>query len=687
MRKLLTLISHILFIAISLLLVNIFVFKTVSYDSFRGTKEYEVETGTLKSDFKQSSGFDTVMGQYLSDIISYGSILNYQDSESFKLSVSGNSLSNMPKDTYNSYSDAYEYADYLNSENTNIRYFIIQNEGKGQLLYTNLETKENEVSALYDTLLISCDKYLYSDAGEHLYETNTEIEESTVYYLFNKCDYPFYDDTKIMVGVIKDPLIYTDSVKFLNNWFNYYNDYFFIRIIGLIIFGFAYICILIYLCSKKDEHINVTDYIPSEIRILLLILLGIGINLCIKNYDIIKEFLIAKTRTDILQSAIIVAVPAFIASIFINVLLVGMINRINHKMIIKTSLIGKLLKKIYILSGDVYENAHDISKAYVPYLIFALINVAVTYLAVKFDILYILLGIFIIDIGFGYVKYRSVKENHSIYDVIINICNGDIKAKVDEESVHGDNKKLAKAVNQIGDSVDKAVSKSMKDEKTKADLITNVSHDLKTPLTSIINYVDLLKKEDISNENALNYINILEEKSYRLKALTDDLVEASKISSGNITLEMIKLNLKEFTSQFLAEIVDRMEERNLEVIASAPTEDIFINADSKSIYRVFENLFTNIYKYALPNTRVYLDIAKMDKYARIQIKNISASPLNIEPEELTDRFVRGDSSRTSEGSGLGLSIAKSLTEKMDGMFTIELDGDLFKVNILLKLAE
>ena len=224
----------------------------------------------------------------------------------------------------------------------------------------------------------------------------------------------------------------------------------------------------------------------------------------------------------------------------------------------------------------------------------------------------------------------------------------------------------------------------------KADLITNVSHDIKTPLTSIINYVDLIKREKVDNQKVQNYIRVLDEKSQRLKQLTDDLVEASKITSGNISLTFERINLTELMNQTIGEFSEKFEEKNLTTIMNVNAANVMIEADSRRIWRVMENLFNNIYKYALPGTRVYVSIdsiAKGTERIAISIKNISASPLNCNPEELTERFIRGDVSRTTEGSGLGLSIAKNLTIAQKGTFEIQLDGDLFKILMTFPLAK
>ena len=215
----------------------------------------------------------------------------------------------------------------------------------------------------------------------------------------------------------------------------------------------------------------------------------------------------------------------------------------------------------------------------------------------------------------------------------------------------------------------------------KTELITNVSHDIKTPLTSIINYVDLLKKEDIQNEKAKEYLDILEQKSQRLKRLTEDLIEASKASSGNIKLDMKKINVNELIKQISGEFEDKFKNKNLDLNIEMPKEDVFILADSRYLYRVMENMYTNIEKYAMENSRVYVDLLEENKKVKIEIKNISKEKLNISANELMERFVRGESSRNTEGSGLGLSIAQSLTKLQKGEFGIYLDGDLFKVII------
>lgn len=236
---------------------------------------------------------------------------------------------------------------------------------------------------------------------------------------------------------------------------------------------------------------------------------------------------------------------------------------------------------------------------------------------------------------------------------------------------------LIDTINQIGEVLEKAVEESVKSERMKTELIANVSHDIKTPLTSVINYIDLLKRQDLQDETTQKYVAVLERKSLRLKTLIDDLVEASKASSGVMELDIHTLNFNELIRQTNAEFEDRYEEKHLELVSDIPEEALYFKGDGRRVFRILENLYNNTAKYAMENTRVYVALECVGSKVFFSMKNISFSKLNITPEELTERFVRGDRSRTTEGSGLGLSIAKSLTELMEGEFEIELDGDLF----------
>jgi len=286
-----------------------------------------------------------------------------------------------------------------------------------------------------------------------------------------------------------------------------------------------------------------------------------------------------------------------------------------------------------------------------------------------------------LGIGTFAFLFQRMKQFETIQKALKAIYEGNNNIELDSDELTGVLKQLGIYIEDIAGGLSNAIQASLKNERQKTDLITNVSHDIKTPLTSIINYVDLLKKEEMPNEKAKEYLEILDSKSQRLKKLTEDLVEASKASSGNIKLKMEKINVNEIVKQVSGEFEDRFKARNLEEVMTLPEENIFIQADGRYLYRVLENLYSNASKYALENTRIYLDVIPKQTSIIIQMKNISKEKLNITTDELMERFVRGDSSRNTEGSGLGLSIASSLTDLQGGKFHIYLDGDLFKVTL------
>lgn len=280
-----------------------------------------------------------------------------------------------------------------------------------------------------------------------------------------------------------------------------------------------------------------------------------------------------------------------------------------------------------------------------------------------------------------FLLIREGIQRQKLLEGVKSLADGEQTMPVEAEGLFPGNRQMAEAVNNLGDGLRNALQEQMKSERMKAALITNVSHDLKTPLTSIINYVDLMKRERIDSPKAQEYLQVLDQKSQRLKQLTEDLVEASRASSGNVILDMQKIDLKELLMQTSGEFEERFDARGLKLIADYPYDPVYVEADGRRLWRVIENLYRNVEKYAMPYTRVYLDLAEEEEQAVFSMKNISEQPLNITAEELTERFTRGDESRSTEGSGLGLSIAKDLTQLQKGTFTIYLDGDLFKVTV------
>ena len=262
-----------------------------------------------------------------------------------------------------------------------------------------------------------------------------------------------------------------------------------------------------------------------------------------------------------------------------------------------------------------------------------------------------------------------------------HLATGDFTHKVDTSGMFLDIKAHGENLNRIGEGISRAVNQQMKSERMKTELITNVSHDIKTPLTSIVNYVDLLKKEEISPAKAREYVEVLDRQSARMKKLIEDLVEVSKASTGNVAVTLEKTNLGVLLSQAVGEYEQKLRDKNLELIMNLGDQPRFINADGTLLWRVFDNLLGNICKYAMEGTRVYLTLETAGKNLRVSFKNVSKYALNITSDELMERFVRGDRSRNTEGSGLGLSIAQSLTALQNGTLTIVVDGDLFKAQV------
>lgn len=265
------------------------------------------------------------------------------------------------------------------------------------------------------------------------------------------------------------------------------------------------------------------------------------------------------------------------------------------------------------------------------------------------------------------------------------MAEGDAGYHVDTRFLFLDLKKHGQNLNSISEGISRAVDERLKSERFKTELITNVSHDIKTPLTSIINYVDLIKKEKIENETLKEYIDVLDRQSTRLKKLTEDLVEASKASTGNIEINWARTEIGVLLAQTVGEYEEKLKDIGIELILKKPEEEVFVMADGRLLWRVFDNLMNNICKYAQPSTRAYINLDIKDRQAVITFRNISKYPLNISSDELLERFVRGDSSRNTEGSGLGLSIAKSLTELQHGKLDLYVDGDLFKIVVSFEI--
>ena len=452
-------------------------------------------------------------------------------------------------------------------------------------------------------------------------------------------------------------------------------------IYAIIVSTIALIIIAIYLIwsiGHKEGEVGITlnsiDKIPYEILVFVcLMILSIALAVVVNMGGTINYVILL---VGFLGYLVCYAMCAVIG--------VTTIKRIKAKKFIKSFLIYKIGKfcfdKIQGWLRTINQKATENKRIFWYYLLFIIISIMLA------SLFYTGIAIILL-IGFWIWAYYQIKkyilEQEKIKNALKDIYEGKSNdVHLNESELKGALKEMAIYVNDIASGFSNAINESLKSERLKTELITNVSHDIKTPLTSIINYVDLLKKENIQNEKVKEYIDILDKKSQRLKKLTEDLVEASKVSSGNVKLNLENINIKELFNQTIGEFKDRFEEKNLIIETTIPNDNIKINADSRYLYRIIENLFSNITKYALEGSRVYIDIIEKEKIVDISIKNISKDKLNISSDELMQRFVRGDKSRYTEGSGLGLSIAKSLTELQGGTFDIIIDGDLFKVHII-----
>lgn len=447
--------------------------------------------------------------------------------------------------------------------------------------------------------------------------------------------------------------------------------------------GFAMLVILAWLTivagrSNREEGIvlNWVDKMKTEIFILLSVAVMV---ICIYgeislSYSLLNGVWFSGdgfNGTSVLIFAGIVAVSVCMTGL---TFWLGMVRRIKAKTLWKNSILCLIIK--YVRIG--IRHLGEVWKAAILFGVLVVVHWIAIAMWEPGIWLFVMLAA---EAGAFFCLMRRAIGRARIIKGVKAIADGQVDYQIPLNGLKGGQLEAAVSINKIGDGLDRAVEESVKNERLKTDLITNVSHDIKTPLTSIINYVDLLKREDFEDPKIRNYLQVLEEKAYRLKTLTEDVVEASKVSSGNISLEMMNLNLVELVNQTSAEFEEKFEARNLKMIMNLPTEPATIYADGRRMWRVLANVFNNAAKYAMEGSRVYVDLVQTGEEVQLTIKNVSEQSLNISADELTERFIRGDVSRSTEGSGLGLSIAQNLTKLQGGKFELYLDGDLFKVLI------
>ena len=438
--------------------------------------------------------------------------------------------------------------------------------------------------------------------------------------------------------------------------------------------------------KPKDEEIHLNGFDRWYTEIAAGAVIGIWLA-----GTIISGTLIANSSLGYSHAVVTVIVTCLICGTYTMAwFLIGylsLVRRIKAGTLWKNSLIRKVLKWIGKCSGKLADFARAFSRNTAEKIKVLLVGGA--FLFLQFLIIgcvfsgagVFLLALMAVDVAVMIFAIRKADGLDLIMDGLKKISDGELQYKIKTDTLTGKQKVMAEYINNIGGGLDAAVENSLKKERMQTELITNVSHDLKTPLTSIINYVDLMKRENPTDPKIQEYLRILDEKSQRLKVLTEDVVEASKASTGNIKLEMNDIDFVEMVQQVIGEFEEKFQEKNLTMMVHFTDEPSIIYADGQRMWRVLENVFGNVVKYAMEGTRVYAEISNRNKKVTFSLKNISAQPLNISADELTERFIRGDVARNTEGSGLGLSIAKSLTELQGGEFKLYLDGDLFKVMI------
>lgn len=590
--------------------------------------------------------------------------------------------------------------------NTNLSYLVRVPQKVGYMDYTNMASEFlTEDTSEIDNYFEDIGKFISYSVDDIECVGNVDISDEEMYSMVETHKYAYPEGTRIWIGVNVDFSIKDDQFE---------TGY---RVFDSIIPRMKQIILLIGVClavwliiwsyltytagRAYDENGDHILYLNGFDRLYTEFVAALG---CVLAYNGVRIFLMIMSLALEQQNdwfstfAADVEIPVgwylsgigalygFLLSFFFSILWYSLVRRVKGRNLWKDSFLHFLWEKCYKGAAMVLYHRSVMIRTMIPYNLFLLVNLfglagIYAYTEYRYISLTIAAGLLIFDALIGVLLFRKNAEMADIMEAIKRIRQGEVECQLEADKLHGENKEIAEAVNNIGEGIKNAVATSLKDERMKTDLITNVSHDIKTPLTSIINYVDLLKRQKIKEEPVRSYINILESKSQRLKQLTDDLVEASKISSGNIVLNREKLNLTELLNQSLGEFAEKFEEKDLQIVFEHAELQAFIYADSRRMWRIIENLFNNIYKYAMPVTRVYIYINIENGQIKASLKNISEKQLNVHSDELTERFIRGDVSRTTEGSGLGLYIAKSLTKAQGGNFDVYLDGDLFKVTL------
>lgn len=565
----------------------------------------------------------------------------------------------------------------LNYTERNIAYYTVLNDK----VYTNVGSLDK---------LVNCNVYLVLEptgSGEYTVNfhnfDNSYLDDEYATNLVNSLS-ALKPDNKFYIGVFTT-YPYTDTFSKANQIFKKYYSYTIPSLIFAVLTAILSVIMLIHILKGTGREsretnavrLNFWDKLPLELMILAV---GLGA------YFVFAE---SFSSNSVIEWRMILESLIFFSISYV-VLMIGLLSLVRRwktrklfdKCIIRWIFV--LLRRVAALIAGQKNLQLRAVELFIFYWVLMVGGTVIIWIGMDSAWPVLWLGIAMIaavNIGILALMLWQAKGEQSIRDATRALADGELNYQPAALRRLQTEQEIIDNIAHLSDGLQKAVEKNIYDERMKAELITNVSHDIKTPLTSIINYVDLIKRENIEDDTLIHYIEVLDQKSQRLKQLTEDLVEVSKITTGNLELERVPIDLGELLRQSMGEFEDKFAEQNLTLMDNITEQPYMIFADGRRTFRIFENLFQNIYKYAMPGTRVYIEINNQNSVITLSIKNVSKAPLNIAPEELMERFVRGDASRTTEGSGLGLSIAQDLVRLQDGEFQLDIDGDLFKTLI------
>jgi signal transduction histidine kinase len=558
---------------------------------------------------------------------------------------------------------------------TNLRFYVekVSSNGEKELL---LDTTENESYLQKETFWL-CIK---PDSASPWLATEKDINELTSREWKNLS---VYCCTVLLVT----PFTAKDTISYTYQMANFAEKHGSFAIPAAVCFIVLFLLILVYeFCAAghKQNHSEIVlagiDHFPFDLMTVLMIILTI---ICMPAVSAILEQAYGIDQLNVQMAETLMLVFLAWSLVFFTYLM-SLARRVKTGTVRKGTLIGWIWRRMVWFGKFLGSLIPEFWQRLLVYILYLIMQIAASAaIGGNGEILF-----FMVSAVIGGVALHSLWMQKQTCTAAEEICGGNLNYQVPERTIsrmYGGMRRQAEYLNRISDTVSHAVDEQVKSERLKTELIANVGHDIRTPLTSIINYVDLLGREH-TPEQEKEYVAVLSRQTERLRKLTEDVLESSKADSGNVDVHLEKTSVAEIVDQAYGEYEEKMTSANLETVINVP-EDLYVTADGKLLWRVLRNLLSNAAKYSAPHSRVYISAQELgDGQAVIEIKNMSREKLNISADELMERFIRGDSSRHSEGSGLGLDIARSLSSLMGGKLNIQIDGDLFKASVVLKTA-